>query len=68
MTETTAEVENQIRLAVETLVECEVDQARRVIQRDLSTNIGEETIYIAQGEVIKHGLGGPRARDETKPA
>ena len=33
---------------------------------DLATNIGEETIYIAQGEVIKHGLGAPRTRDETK--
>ncbi|MEO6323878.1 MAG: phosphate signaling complex protein PhoU [Thermoanaerobaculia bacterium] len=33
---------------------------------DLATNIGEETIYIAQGEVIKHGLGGPRVRNEPK--
>lgn len=33
---------------------------------DLATNIGEETIYIAQGEVIKHGLGAHRMRDEGK--
>ncbi len=30
---------------------------------DLATNIGEETIYIAQGDIIKHHMG-PRPADE----
>ncbi len=30
---------------------------------DLATNIGEETIYIAQGDIIKHHMG-PRPAEE----
>ena len=98
-----AEVENQIRLAVEALVEADAVKARKVIERDrvidqmeikndedaidllatqqpvagdlrllvsalkinadlervgdLATNIGEEAIYIAEGEMIKHHMG-----------
>jgi phosphate transport system protein len=34
---------------------------------DLATNIGEETIYIAQGEIIKHHMG-PRPADGASGA
>jgi phosphate transport system protein len=33
---------------------------------DLATNIGEETIYIAQGEIIKHHMGPRPPEDEPR--